>query len=829
MTTRIHPILLLLAIAAGCSAASSTKSMGGGGAGRADAAGPAGMGGSGGTNIKADGGVVIAIDAAGAIGDGGPSQVPPNLFTDAPVFVWDRDTLGCTTCNPEDGGAGGSGQGGSVGGAGGVTAAGGASAVGGRSGSGGAPSSGGSSAIGGSDRGGTTGASTSGSGGRVAGTGGASGWGGAGSGGYRADAAVAADAGTPGSDAGSVDLGPPASDAASDLRGPDVLVPDIGTRCDVRIRSVVPATDLLAQYPLVAGTNVQVVLRAEIAAGGPASPVWTWQASRDGSPIWAAAYGQPDRASAAFPVAVDGNYTFTVVEQSSPLCSATAHAVAFPANACAACDRSVILRAAPPPGADLPVQSGAIALGGSEPFGGTNVVLAKGVLVLVSPNVGGSKVASYVRINGVGGDLVADGLADPRAGFGAQLLRMDNNLAVLRYDVLVVPLDGSNGSSYAATAPQLFQSYTPDQINAASFALAGGVAVSGRTTASSGQAVVDARVILTNRDPNAAVQPSALLFSSVGRSDAQGDYVLHVQPGRYWVSVSPPNGSGLAEALATSAIDLPGAATISFQWNASAMAALTLYVRDALGAPLDGARVRLTSAQATTVGRLTVSGAGTNASLDAVGNVSAEETTAVGAVTFANLPTGAVYDALIVPAALGPSTATTAVTVTVPAGGATQTVQLLPQGTISGKLLSGVAGADWSQVYLVAYDRSADTPEPPQTASVNPDGSFSIGASPRRPYVVLAVPAPGSALARTFVGPGPLETSEFVITQKVQDSMQWSAKVMDENGLGLEGTALQVFCGPSWPGCIDPSVPLAETTSESGGVFQLDLPDPATR
>jgi hypothetical protein len=834
MTMRLYPIMLLLLAAAGCSSASTGASLAGGG-GKGGLGGSAGsMSGSGGSPVVIimDAGAAAADAAARRDGEAGQSQVPSNLATDAPVFVWDWDARACQGCNTDAGGVGGAASGGS----GGARNSGGTAGTGTKTGLGGstASGSGGSSA-----RGGSSGSSSTGSGGSMAG-GAAGGNGGSGSGGYAADASVGGDARPLSSDAGAADTvvapdmgglrdlgaGP---EASSDVRGADGFAPDNTTRCEVKIRGIAPVTDALDQVPLVAGTNAQVVLRAELISGGPAAPVWTWQASRDGMSVPAASYGQKDRAAVAFPIASDGNYTFTVLEQSSPLCSATVRAAVVPANACPACDRSVILRAAPPPAADIPVQSGAIGLINSSPFGDNDVVLAKGVRVLVSPSVGGSKVPSYVRVNSVLGELVIDGYADPKAGFGARLLDMDNNLALLRYDVLVVPIDGANGSTYAATAPQLFQNYTPDQINAAGFFLSGGATVTGSTTTRGGQNVADARVILTNRNPTATAQPSDLIFSSVGRADAAGNYVLHAQPGQYWVSISPPSGSGLAEALAPSAIELGvGTTTISFQWNAPSMAELILNVRDARGAPLDGAQVRLTSAQATTVGTLSVSGAAASGSQEAIGNVRAEGTTAGGVVAFANLPAGVAYDVLIVPATLGPASATTEVTVTVPAGGTTQTVQLLAQDRIFGNLLAG-ASPDWSQVQLVAYDRSADSPESPQTASVNPDGSFSIGVSPGRPYVVLAVPAAGSGLARTFVGPGALEASEFGITQRVQASMDWIATVMDQNRNGLEGTALQVFCGPSWPNCIDATIPLAETTSESGGVFQLALPDPSTR
>jgi hypothetical protein len=618
-----------------------------------------------------------------------------------------------------------------------------------------------------------------------------------------------------------------------DLAPADTLKADTATtsRCTARIRALVPATDSLAEFPLVAGTNTQVVLRAEVLSGGPASPQWTWQASRDGTPV-SASPGSKDPAAAQFAVSIAGTYTFTVVDQTT--CVASVKVTAVAANACPACDRSVILRAAPPPGTSYPVQSGAIGLGGSAPFSGTNVVLATGTPVTLSPSVGSSLVPAYVRINNQSGDRVADGLSDPRAGFGALLLAMDNNRTLLRYDVLVVPLDGTNGGTVAATAPQLFGSLQPDQMNAPAFALSGGITVWGDRLWGNGGYVQDARIILTNRDPKAAVQPSDLIFSSVGRTDAQGNCLLHAQPGQYWVSISPPADNGLSEALAPDPITLAGNATVTFQWSPIPMTTLILDVKDSYGKDNgpDGTRVRLTSSATTTVGTLTVTdGAGNTTTQAAQGNVRVEGTVALGSVTFNNLPAGASYDVLIVPPALGPDNATTLLTVTVPAGGPRQTVRIARQGGIAGSLLWGnpAVATDWSKVNLVAYDRSADTPESPRAVSVNPDGSFIIGASPGRTYIVIAVPDTTSGLARTFVGPGPLAASEFSITQKVQAWRTWSARVMGESQSGVSGTALQVFCGATWPGCIDSTIPLAETTSEDGGAFDLALPDPSTR
>jgi hypothetical protein len=473
------------------------------------------------------------------------------------------------------------------------------------------------------------------------------------------------------------------------------------------------------------------------------------------------------------------------------------------------------------------VQSGANLLTGISPFSQSNIVVFSGVPVQISPFVGSDRVLSYIRINGAGGELTVDGLANPQTGgFAAGLIAVNEKPVPPSYDVLVVPLDGQSDTTVAATAPQLFQNLTPSDINRTSFKLAGGVTVTGTTQTSTGP-VANVRVMLTNQDP-AASQQSKLIFSSVGNSDDKGNYLLKAQPGSYWVSLSPTDGSGLPDAISTSSVTLNADTTIGFQWAPITTSTLVLNVLDAAGSPSALTRVRLTSAQANVVGSLTV---GTGQPLAANGNVQVEGTTsATGTVTFANLPDGASYNALLVPAILGSSSATTAVSVALPQGGGTQTVSLLAQGRINGQLVVGSNSTiDWSTVSVYAYDRSTDTPEATLRAGVSTDGSYSLAVSPGRPYVVLVVPNASSSLARTFVAPGLIQATEFTFTQKVQSTMLWSAMVMDTAQSGLPGTAIQYFCTVDWPGCVDPTIPLAETTSGDGGAFQLWLPDPATR
>jgi hypothetical protein len=819
-------MLLLAAIVAGCSSSTKLSADMSGGSERSGGAVSPGSGGSWSAGSSAMGGesgsggqIAINVDASAGRGDAG--QVSPTLSGDAPVVNWDSRT--CTGCNDSGGADGGSS--GTSGGSGGSGNSGGRSAGSGGSGSGGSSiaASGGASEAGGR----TSGGGVPGTGGRAStGVGGARGNGGATGSGRGGATGVAGSGGGPdgspnGKDGGISDTGAPAADGGGDSSW---------APCVTQIRGVVPATSNLEAYPLVAGDTMRVVLRAEILSGGPTVPVWDWQASRDGVTVPAVAVGREDPAAVVFPIATKGDYTFSATARSS-LCSARVSVFVQPVDFCEACDRSVIVRAAPPPDAEIPVQTGPTGLDGSPPFSQRNIFLAHGLGVLVAPSVDGEKVPSYVRISDPAGQLVVDGLAAPNVGFGARLLEMNLKRELIAYDLLVVPIDGPGDDVVAATAPQLFKSRTAAQIKASSFSLSGGVTVTGKTTSTNGQAVPDARVILTNRDPSESASREDLIFSSIGRADANGNYTLHGQPpGPYWVSISPPNGSGLPEALAPIPVNLAADSVISFAWAAREQAGLTLNVYDANGAWLANARVRLTSSQASKVGTLTVNGAGTQ---DAVGNVRIEGTTSSsGTIVFANLPVGATYNVLIVPAEFTASAATTTYSVTVPAGGAAYDVPAARQRAIFGQLISGASGAapDWSRVSIVAYDSSSDTPEPPKTVSVNPgDGSYAIGVSPGRSYVVLAVPEAGSGLARTFVGPGKLEGSEFVLPQKVQASMPWSAMVMDEYQRVLPGTALQVFCQATWARCIDPTVPLAETTADAGGVFHLDLPDPATR
>jgi hypothetical protein len=810
MRSQRIPYLLLLAVAvAGCAAGSMASPKADGGTSRRDA------------SSSSDGGMITMPDAGSNLRDAATSKdakshetqlVTPSL--DAPAFNWDaQKCLGCV---------GGSGTGGFLG-AGGVGGKAGSTGRGGTSGIGGTVGSGG---FGGSSN--ADGGSTSRDSGSM-------------------DGSVAVD--SPGyfdaigpKDA-SVELGPSpdsgikADASTPDLKPTDAYSPDATTACATQIRAIVPATTDLEKTLLIAGPSTLVVLRAEIVSGGPAAgATWTWQGSKNGTPIAKAAIGQEDSAAAAFPIPEDGidplidTYTFTVVD-STRTCSATIQVSAAGAEICnreTECGQWWTLRAAPPPNAEMLPFEGSVQLKSSPPFSQVKIVLGSGEIVQVAPSVAGSLVTSYVRIN-IDGNLVADGLAAPQAAFTTRLPYTDGNGRVVNYDVLIVPLNSSSQDAIGATAPQLFQGLSSTSFKETSFKLTGGFAVTGSIVDANGLPVVDTRVMLTNQDPSSKKKNEPLIFSSIGSSDSNGNYVLHVQPGQYWMSVSPPSNSGLAEALSPASIPITGDTTIGFQWEVISKAPVSLSVLDASGAVSVGTRVRLTSSKAKKVGNLMIrSSTGGPTTLSADGNVRIEAmTSSSGVANFTNIPDETTYEALLVPATLSVSAATTTLSVTVPAGGLTQVIRLLAEGRINGKLAASASGSpEWSQVTIVAYDRSEDTPETPRAITANPDGTFAIGVSPGRRYVVLAVPPTGSGYARTFVGPGFVMANEFTITQKVQASMDWISTVTDTSDNGLAETALQAFCIAGWPYCNDPTVPIAEATSEADGSFHLVLPNP---
>lgn len=650
-----------------------------------------------------------------------------------------------------------------------------------------------------------------------------------GTGGAAPDARVGADLPPPSIDAGFLADAAQEAGAAWDSAPGDARAADSLPACVAEIVPVLPVA-LPDNAYMVAADSIRIVLRAQVVSGSLAATTpWSWRAQWNGQPLKVDEISAQDPAAAAFLIAKDGDYVFTAAAGG---CIATFARSARRAGGCYECDHGADVKIVPPPSYDLPTQGGYFSY--SEGIG-----LAESHVVRFFTSVGNHLVPSYVRITNPDGSLVTDGYADPSSGFGRPLVVRARNGDLAHYQVLVVPMDGSGDGNVAATAPQLFTNLVAADLEQnATLRLSGGVTVTGTTLTADGQPASGTRVMLSNQDPAAPATPYNLIFSSVGHSDVQGKYTLHAQPGRYWVTVAPTLDSGLSEALDPLPIALAGGATIGFAWLPPTSAPLVLEVRNAAGGLAGNTRVLVSATQSTPVGTLTFQGMdGSSLTHTANSNVQMEATAdeGTGLAAFPALPANATYTVLLVPATPGPAAATTELSLMLPVEGLRRTVSLAAEAPILGQLKPGAtvpAPLDWSQVQVVAFDRSQLVPEAPRSVWAQPDGSFSLGVSPGRAYAVVVWPPASTGLARTFVGPGLLQSSVFSTTQPVQATMDWtsSVSIMTKNDVvGIVGATLQTTCHPGYWRCIDPTIPLAETTSGDNGAFTLRVPDPATR
>lgn len=716
------------------------------------------------------------LDGAAVRIDAKADAPPANVFADAPVFNWDVPGVG-------------------AGGAGGGTGMGGAPGTGGRGGAGGSAMD----AMAAIDLA------------------------------MRPDATAQDSPVRPG-DSAAADLAPPPDltrDAGAAEAGPEVgpadLAPatDLPVGCGARIVPVVPA-GLRDDQNLVAGPNITVVLRAEIAGGAAPGIAWSWSGKWNGQPLAPPDLDAVDSALAAFPTKDTGTYSFTAAAGD---CVATFTRPARGPEGCRACDYGIDVQVVSPPSYGLASQSGYF------PYA-QDISLVESHVANFFVGKAGRVIPAYVRINDAAGVLVADGYAAPSVGFVRPLLVLASNGDFARYQVLVVPMDGTGDGTLGATAPQLFPDLVVGELeNRALLELSGGITVLGTVTAA-GQPANDVRVMLSNQSP-AAPEPKKLVFSSVGRSNPQGGYTLAVQPGQYWVSFSPPASAGLPEAIDPLPLALTAGATLDLDWQALATVPLSLSVQDAQGGPAANTRVLVRSTQMAAAGTLTMRNGPTVVTRALNGRVQTEAATdAFGRVTFPAVPADGTYDLVLVPAQPGPMAATTRLSIQ-PRAGASYAVALAMEQSIVGRLeVGGGQAVDWSKVQVVAFDKSAVVPEPARAVVPGVDGAFSLGVSPGRHYAVVVWPDPSTSLARTFVGPGLLQASRFPIRQKVPNVLAWSSSVVMSNvspRTGVAGATLQATCHPDYWRCIDPDVPLAETTTGEGGAFTLNVPDPATR
>jgi hypothetical protein len=389
-------------------------------------------------------------------------------------------------------------------------------------------------------------------------------------------------------------------------------------------------------------------------------------------------------------------------------------------------------------------------------------------------------------------------------------------LPLLSYDLLIVPLD-----PYTEYAPWLISSQPPGAWSQG-IDIDQGVRVDGVALAADGTPLANARMILQQ-----ATRPS-----TVGISDATGALHVWTRPGTMSAVVVPPDGAGLPQANVAATNDfgvvLPAndtGLTVTMRWANVAHGALAIDVRDSAGAvPQASAQVRV-SLQRTlaSVGTMTVSTPGANdvmlaASGSFDGNLSTDGT---GRVSFPALPVGT-YDVTVTPPGGSPAALTTT-TLTLSSAGLSQTIPLAQKVRLVGSLLPLPASKG---ALVTALDAGPGATGTASMSVVGADGSFALSVAPNRTYELIVQPASGRVFGRAVIAGVQVGPSGATVPPiMLPGGLPFSGLVQD-NGMGIGGAFVQVFCVSSAATCADPSASLAEATTLGDGTYSLILPDP---
>lgn len=380
------------------------------------------------------------------------------------------------------------------------------------------------------------------------------------------------------------------------------------------------------------------------------------------------------------------------------------------------------------------------------------------------------------------------------------------------YDILIVP-DG-------VLAPMVLTATT-----AATFPVTlsvdEGTMVNGSIEDGDGAPLAGARVML-----RAGIRPSTL-----GVSDAAGQFSLRTRPGIQSAVIVPPPGSGLPEARVaiSPGIAINGSTTVKMAWNSFARGAFSVLVKTSDGsAPVAGSRVQVESQDATVlpdVGTLTVLGTQPT-TIVATGSVRAEAVSDdTGLARFPALPSGTNwgYRVTVVPPASLPDAVLTTADVVLSAAGYSGTISLGRHVTLSGTLLpkGGTTG-----VRVIARDLSPGIAAPLTSAIVGDQGAYSLSLDPGRVYQLMADPPVGSALARTVLDKKNAPSVDSpAFTYTVNPAARFAGFIRTGNRM-IGDAMVQVFCLGPLPTCWDSTWPIAETVTDAEGSYSLALPAP---
>lgn len=561
---------------------------------------------------------------------------------------------------------------------------------------------------------------------------------------------------------------------------------------------------------LLAGTGVISTVRAELIGDqAGAARSWSWSVSFQGTPV-SFTRGTREPGVIRFSTERPGSYVISATTQvDGSTCWATEPGEA--SNPLATVEsnyfRTLVL---PPEGTTqwAPFTQ-PLAMSASAAVD-TPVPLSAGVQVAINPvdPIRSRTIPSYVRISSGSRLLRLDGFA----GTAPFTTRLTGGAL---YEVLVVPA-AADGSGVGALHAPLYQDglEVAQLADPGRFRLDPGVPVRGRIMrAGGGQA--GTRVVV--RGP--------LLASTVASTASDGSFEVLVRPGVDTFVASPPAGSGLPEVVMPAPAGLgsnPGL-RIDLAWRSLATERVTLAIRAADGAPVAGSRVRL-KANLPEVADAKVTDS-VESPWSPVAGVMREERTsgADGTVVFPLLPRGD-YTVTVVPAEGRTEAITTTSLVVLANAPAVRPIVLAARVPLTGQL---IGQGDLANIAVIATDVGSDVLVPPIEGATARDGSFILSVSPGRRYLLLAHPPAQSLFARTQIGVGPVEATEFAITHKMRARIAWTGRVHSAENptTGIPGAIIKAYCYPGTIECADPTVPLAEAVSGPDGSFSTWLPD----
>jgi hypothetical protein len=565
--------------------------------------------------------------------------------------------------------------------------------------------------------------------------------------------------------------------------------------CQVDILPIVPSSF----DGLVAGPMMTMRVRGAVTGPVPPAYDWKWSVSlADGTPVPEASVGS-DPSLVEFKLTDVGTYTIAV-ELTNTSCMGLRTITATRPGAKLATFR---LHVTPPSTALVPAQDLQRQVMGGTPSAGNTLTLDPGIIVgFAVTRADGTPLPSYVRLTEVDSGAVIE---TRTSAAGPSTMRV----ALGSYGTVIVP-DGE-------VAPLVFPPRAAADIGTGPLVLDDGAMVAGTVVDAGGQPVKGATIVLRNGDS----------VSTPGTTDATGAFHLRARAGTFGVTVVSPLAAGGLEAKLGVADGLvvdataptpPLAVKLQTGTLVTGTVALSAQDKDSL---TPAARVSLTPAAP--LGQVATLAIGAGAPKPLAGDLRFSlHPAADGTVTTGGVPPGS-YSLTVFPAKADASDGVTTAALTLTAAGAQPAqVSLAQKVMLTGKLLP--AAESWG-VQLLAFD-AGGLPVVSQ-ASAGPDGSFQLPVSRNRAYHLRALPKPDQVLARA---------SFPTITVANQDppgqsydmppALLFAGRVVDPSLQGVSTALVQAFCFANAPGCVDATVPVAETVTRSDGSFQLMLPDP---